>query len=174
MAITSDGGEYGKVVRWIGLLAALEENSFMYWTAEGMVKLYYYSSESNTLVRVKWAVAKIATGGILMGIITLFAVIRPNQSVGNALGSRSVNTLTTENNILRQHLSLMSPRVSKLKIQVQQLNEGANTLRRLLHGRKIVGDTVSSYANTTKGDKLRSSRRQTSAADFDRGLRAIQ
>ena len=122
----------------------------------GTVKLYSYSSELHTFVEAKWVTAKFATGGILIGTIILFGVIKPNQSVGNALGSRSANTLAAENDILRRQLSLISPRVSKLEMQERQLSEGVNKLHMLLHRRKIVGDTVSSFTNATKGFKLQS------------------
>jgi hypothetical protein len=120
------------------------------------MKLYSYSSELLTFVEAKWVIAKFATGGILIGTVILFGVIKLNQSVGNALGPRSVNTLAAENNFLRQQVSLISPRVSKLEMQARQLNECANKLHMLLQGGKVVGDTVSSFTNATKGFKLQS------------------
>jgi hypothetical protein len=120
------------------------------------VKLYSYSSELLTFVETKWVITKFATGGILIGTVILFGVIKLNQSVGNALGSRSVSTLASENNFLRQQVSLISPRVSKLEMQARQLNEHANKLHMLLQGGKVVGDTVSSFTNSTKGFKLQS------------------
>jgi hypothetical protein len=114
------------------------------------VKLYSYSSELHAFVEATWAIAKFVTGGILVGTVILFGVITLNQSEGNALGSRPANTLAAENDFLRQQLSLISPRVSKLEMQARQLNERANTLHMLLLRRKIVGDTVLSFANATK------------------------
>jgi hypothetical protein len=118
------------------------------------VKLYSYSSELHTIVEAKWAIAKFATSGILLGTFILFGVITLNQPVDDIVGSRSANTLRAENNFLRQQVSLISPRVSKMEMHAKQLNERANKLHILLPYRKIVGDTVSSFTNGTKGEKL--------------------
>jgi len=118
------------------------------------VKLYSYSSELHTIVEAKWAIAKFATSGILLGTFILFGVITLNQPVDDIVGSRSANTLRAENNFLRQQVSLISPRVSKMEMHAKQLNERANKLHILLPYRKIVGDTVSSSTNGTKGEKL--------------------
>jgi hypothetical protein len=118
------------------------------------VKLYSYSSELHTLVEAKWARAKFATSGILLGTFILFGVITLNQPVDDIVVSRSANTLRAENNFLRQQVSLISPRVSKMEMQAKQLNERANKLHMLLPYRKIVGDTVASFTNMIKGEKL--------------------
>jgi hypothetical protein len=123
---------------------------------EGAVKLYSYSSELRTLVEAKGIIAKSAIGGILIGVIILFGVMKLNQSSGNALGSRSANTLVAENNFLRQQVSLISLLVSKMEMQARQLNERANKLHMLLPYRKIVGDTVSSFTDATNGLKPQS------------------
>jgi hypothetical protein len=120
------------------------------------MKLYSYSSGLLTFVEAKWVIAKFAISGILIGIIILFGVIKLNQSVGSVVGSRSANTLTADNNFLRQQVSLILSRVSKLEMQARQLNERANKLHMLLPCRKIVGDTVSSFTNATKGFKFES------------------
>lgn len=114
------------------------------------MKLYSYSSELLTFVETKWVIAKIAMSGILIGIIPFFGVILLNQSAGEALDSRSANTLAAENNFLRQQLSLISPRVSKLEMQAGQLSERSNEFQMLLHRPKIAGDTVSSFTNAIK------------------------
>ncbi|MGA3288245.1 MAG: hypothetical protein ABSD46_12555 [Bacteroidota bacterium] len=103
------------------------------------MKLYSYSSELLTFVEAKWALAKLATSGILMGTVILFGAIKLNQSVGNALESRSANTLAAENNFLWQQVSLILPRVSKLEMQARQLNKCGNKLHMFLHRREIVG-----------------------------------
>jgi hypothetical protein len=115
------------------------------------VKLYSYSSEILTFVEVKWTLAKFAIGGILFGIVILFGVIKLNQFVGDTLGAHSANTLTSENNFLRQQVSLISQQVNKLEMQARQLNERGDKLHMLLDRRKIVGDMGSSFANATKG-----------------------
>jgi hypothetical protein len=91
-------------------------------------------------------IAKCITGGIIIGAIIFFGFIKLNKSVGNVFGFPSANTLAADNNFLRQQVSLISPRVSKLEMQALQLNERANTFRMLLHRRKSVVDTVSSLS----------------------------
>jgi hypothetical protein len=123
---------------------------------EKHVKLYSYSSELLAFVEAKWVIAKCVTGGIIIGTVILFCVIILNQSEGNAIGSRPVNTLAAENDFLRQQLSLMSPRLSKLEMQARQLNERSDKLHMLLHRRKVVVDSVSSFTDATKEFKLQS------------------
>jgi hypothetical protein len=110
-----------------------------------MVKLYSYSSELLTFVEATWAKAKLATCGILIGTIIFFGFIKLDQSVGNVLGSRSAKTLAAENDFLRQQISLISPRVSKLEMRARQLREHADKLQML-----IVGDTLSRFMFATK------------------------
>lgn len=120
------------------------------------MKLYSHSSELLTFVEAKWVITKYVISGILIGSVISFGVMKLNQSSGNALGSRSVSTLAAENNFLRQQVSLISPRVRKMEMQARQLNERANKLHMLLPYREIVGDTVSSFTNTTDGLKSQS------------------
>ena len=126
------------------------------WKKDGTVKLYFYSSELHTFVEAKWVIAKFAFGGILIGIVILFGVGKLNQSVGGAIGSRSINILAAENNFLRQQVNLMSPRVSKLEMRASRLNERADKLHLLFPGFKVVRDTVLSFMNATNGSKPQS------------------
>ena len=128
----------------------------MCWKVKGAMKRYSYSSDLLELVEAKWVIVKYAISGILIGIVISFGVIKLNQSVGNALGFHSTNTLASENNFLRQQLSLISPGVSKLEMQTRQLNERANELHMLLPRRKIVGETVLKLTNATKEFKSQS------------------
>lgn len=105
-----------------------------------------YSSELLTFVE-----AKFAACGILMGTIIFFGFIKLDQSVGNVLESRSANTLAAENDFLRQQISLISPRVSKLEMRARQLREHADKLQML-----IAEDTVSRFTYATNGYKLQS------------------
>jgi hypothetical protein len=118
--------------------------------------MYSYSSKLLTFVEAKWVKAKFAAVGILIGIVILFGIMKPNQSVGFAFESRSANILVTENNFLRQQVSLISPRVSMLEMHVRQLDERANNLHLILPHRKIVGDTASSFSNAAKEFKFQS------------------
>jgi hypothetical protein len=106
-------------------------------TVEDTVKLYSYSSESLTFVEARWAIAKLATCGILIGAVILFGVIKLNPSIGTVLGYRSAKTLTSDNNFLRQQVTLISCRVNKMEMQTKQLHEYANTLNILLSRSKI-------------------------------------
>jgi hypothetical protein len=121
---------------------------------EGTVKLYSYSIELLTFVEAKWVIAKFAISGILIGTIILFGVIKLNQSVGNVLGSRSANTLAAENNFLRQQVSLISPRVSKLEMQARQLNERANEFHMLLPKYGIAKGEVKRQVDELKNKSL--------------------
>jgi hypothetical protein len=93
--------------------------------------------------------ARFAVGGVLIGLV-LLGVIRVNQSIANALGSRLTETLATENQILRSQVSLISPRMNGLEMKAQQLNEQVNKLHTLLDRRMIVKDTVWRFTNVTK------------------------
>jgi hypothetical protein len=118
------------------------------------VNLYYYSSPLLTVVKAKWALAKFAVGGILMGTMLLFGVAKLNQSIVNSPGSRSANSLTAENNVLRQQINLMSSRVSILEMQAGQLTERANELHMLLPRSKSVRDNMVKFTSTTEGSKI--------------------
>ncbi len=118
-----------------------------------MMKLYSYSSDVLTFVEVKWALAKFAVGGILIGTILLFGVANLNQSIENTPGSHSANSLTAENDVLRQQISLMSSRVSMLEMQAGQLTERANELHMLLRRSKNVRDKMVKFTSTTDGSK---------------------
>jgi len=106
------------------------------------VRLYFYSSELLTYVEAKWAKTTIAAGGILLGTILFFGVIGPNRSVDYSLESVTARALVAENDILRRHASLISPRLSKLEATAGQLDEHVNGLRALLLHRQIAGDSV--------------------------------
>ena len=120
----------------------------------GIVKLYSYSSKSLNFVDARWTKAKFIIVGIIIGIIILFCAIEPDQSVAKAFGYYSTNTLAAENNFLRNQVSFISARVSRLEIQATQLNEHADNLYQILHGSKIAGDTVPKSTNTAKLFKL--------------------
>jgi len=113
------------------------------------MKLYFYSDKLHTFVEVKWLMAKFAIGGILIGMI-LLGVIRLNQSVANALESRSTETLAAENQILRSQLSVIAPRVNELEMQAKQLDEQVNELHALLGRRMVVRDTAWKFTPGTK------------------------
>jgi len=106
------------------------------------VRLYFYSSELHTYVEAKWAKTAIAVGGILMGAILFFGVIEPNKSIGNSLRPRSTHALAAENDVLRRHASLISPRLDDLEATAGRLDEHVNALRTLLLRRQIARDSV--------------------------------
>jgi hypothetical protein len=120
------------------------------------MKLYSYSSKLLTFVEARLIKAKFATVGILIGIVIPLGIMKLNQSAGFTLGSRSASKLAAENNFLRQQVSFISPRVSKMEMQAKQLNEHANKLHTLLHSGKIVGNTVSRFTIANKELKRQS------------------
>lgn len=122
-----------------------------------MMKLYSYSGVLLKFVESKWALARFAAGGILLGALLLLGIVILNQSVADTIGAHSTNALTAENDILRQQLNLISPRVSNLEIQAERLKERAKGLHKLLQRRKSVRDTVlslTSVTNTLKPQSL--------------------
>lgn len=121
------------------------------------MKLYVYASVFLTFVEAKWAFAEFASGGILLGTLLLLGVVNLNQSVEIALGSRSANALTAENNILLQQISLIAPRENKLEVQAGQLRDRANKLHELLERRRPVRNSVVSFMNAAEGSKLQPS-----------------
>lgn len=128
------------------------------------MKLYSYSSELLTFAEVKWAKVKYGAGGIFIVTIIVFGFMTFQQPVGSVLRLRSQNSLVVENDVLRQELSLMSPRVSRLEMKARQLSEDDNILHLLVFPRKIGGDTISRSTYAPKGSKLRSL--ASAAADF--------
>ena len=119
------------------------------------MRLYSYSNETHTFVEVRWVAAKFAIGGLLMGLL-LLGIIKLNQSVANALGSRSVAVLATENDILRRQLTLISPRVTNLEMQSAHLDERVNNLHTTLLRRKLARETVWRFANAAEVSKRQS------------------
>jgi hypothetical protein len=106
------------------------------------MKLYAYSNKLLTLVEMKWARTKLIAGGFIICALILFGAIMLNWSLGNAIVFRSANALTIENNILRQQLNDVAPKLGLLEKQVKQLDEHANELHMLLPYRKSIFDTV--------------------------------
>lgn len=115
------------------------------------MKLYSYSSDLLKFVETKWALAKFAVGGILLGTLVLFGVVKMNQSVADTLAAHSANALSAENDILRQQLNLISPRVSNLEIQAERLKERGKGFHELLERRQNARDTVLSFTSVTNG-----------------------
>lgn len=120
----------------------------------GAMKLYSYSSELLTFVEAKWYRARLATLGILVGTIMFFGFMKLNQAVGITSGSRLAHRLAEENSVLRQESILISPRLSKLKIQVKQLSDQDDKLHQLLNHQEIFGDTVTGFTYANQWLKL--------------------
>ena len=96
------------------------------------VKIYSYSNKLLTFVDAKWAIAKLAVGGVFIGSLLFFGFIKLNQALGITPGSRAAIALEAENNVLRQELILISPRVSKLAAKVKELCGQDDNLHLLL------------------------------------------
>ena len=139
------------------------------------MKLYSYSCKLLTFVEARWIKTKFAAFGILIGIIIPFSIVKLNQSNGYSLESRSANTLSAENNFLRQQVSQISLSVSKMEMQATQLDERSNNLHLLLQNDKIIGDTVSRFTiavNEFKHHPLILAAKGSSL-DFNRTLHTI-
>ncbi|MBN1398365.1 MAG: hypothetical protein JXA06_10075 [Bacteroidetes bacterium] len=98
-----------------------------------------------------------------MGIIILFCVIEPNQSVAKALGYYTSNILPAENNFLRYQVNFIPARVNKLEMQTKRLNEHAANLQLLVNS-KTMKDTVSYLGNAA--DELKSQLLISTARNF--------
>ena len=114
------------------------------------VKVYSYSSELITFVDAKWAIAKLAVRGVLIGSILFFGFIKLSQAVGITPGSRTAIALAAENNILRQEVTLISPRVSMLVVKTRELSAQDDKLHLLLYHQEMVGDSVTGFTYPTK------------------------
>jgi len=118
------------------------------------VKLYFCSSESDFyVVEAKLTMAKVVTGGILIATIMLWGAIKLNQSWGNASGSHRAAALVAENDILRQHLSSMAPRVKELEMQAGKLHERFSLIHLILCRRIAAGNMVSGFTHAPRGFK---------------------
>ncbi len=114
------------------------------------VKLFSYSTEVMAFAEAKWMNTRFVTVGILIGVIIFFGFIKLNQSFDHAFWSRSSYLLAVENEILRQQMRMISPRVHHLEIQTRHLDEFSNELYVLLHPGMVAGDTVSRYTIAIK------------------------
>lgn len=107
------------------------------------MRLYFYSNKSHSFVAVKWGMAKLFTGGVLVGSIMFFGLLKMNQSGSSTTGAHSANTLAAENDILRQQLNVLAPRMNDLEMQAGQLHERANRIQMLLDRSEAVGNVFS-------------------------------
>jgi hypothetical protein len=120
------------------------------------VNLYSYSSESHTFKGARWAALRFALGGMFIGVILISAFIQLDHSIGITRGARSAHALAMENDVLRQQLSVIVPRLSSLEVQAMQLDERANELHMLLDRQTIVGDRVTRVTNAPQKPMPRS------------------
>lgn len=122
------------------------------------MKLYVYSKEQFTFVEAKWIRSKLAVVAVVVGCTIFFGLIKLDQAAAITSGSQSARLLESENNILRQELILISPRVNELELRTKRLSARASTLSRRLQSSMITGDTVSYLTYATKGFGLQSTR----------------
>jgi hypothetical protein len=118
------------------------------------VKLYSYSLDPPGVVEIRWVKTKIAACAAVIGAITFFGFIE--LGAGDAAGSHPAEFLASENKILKQELSMMTPRVTKLEVQVKQLSNRANALHELLHRPKIAADSLLRPKYSTKEVEVQS------------------
>src|ERR1700690_2342557 len=122
----------------------------------GRMKVYSYSDELLTFVDAKWVRAKLAVGAVLIGSIIFFGFIKLNQAVGITPGARTAIALAAENNILRQELMLIAPRVNKLVVKTRELSAQGENLHVLLTHQEMVGDSVTGFTYPAKWVVLQS------------------
>ncbi len=120
------------------------------------VKVYSYSNKLLTFVDAKWAIAKLAVGGVFIGSLLFFGFIKLNQALGITPGSREAIALEAENNVLRQELILISPRVDKLAVKTRELSAQDEKLHLLLYRREMAGDSVAGFTYPDKWVVLQS------------------
>jgi hypothetical protein len=118
--------------------------------------LYSFSNELHTYVEARWAKTKLIIGGIVIGTMIFVGFTEMNQSLFSSPGARPASKLASENGLLRNQLSLISPRVRDLEIRARESAEQADKLYLFLPRRNIVGHRVSSSTNATKSNKSKS------------------
>jgi hypothetical protein len=121
------------------------------------VKIYSYSSELLTFVDAKWTRARLAAFGVLIGTILFYGFIKLNQSVGFTSGARTAKMLAVENNVLRQELISIPPRLKKLEGQTKELCAQDDNFHVLLKHQEIIGDSVTGFTDPGEWLKLQSS-----------------
>ncbi|MEX2117282.1 MAG: hypothetical protein WEB37_10360 [Bacteroidota bacterium] len=104
-----------------------------------MMRLYYYSNTENTFMEAKWVRGRFIAG-ILLGAILLMGVVK---SVGYAMESSSVDALMLENGILQRQVSLLSPRVHALEMNVGQFSDQLNAFDVVLRSVDVAGNRSS-------------------------------
>jgi hypothetical protein len=115
----------------------------------GAVNLYYYPGPSVTVVKATWVLTRFVTIGIVIGTLILFGVVKLNESVADTIEAGSMNALKAENVILRQQITLIAPRLTRVEAQADQLRERTNGLHKLLRKRNDVRDRGLSLTSFT-------------------------
>ena len=114
------------------------------------MKRYYYSSALLTVVRAKWTFTTSALLGLFIGTLLLFGVMRINHSVEIILVPKEANTLDLENEILRQQISLIAPRITRAEAQADLLVKRANELNMLFQRPKDARDTTLHFPSASR------------------------
>lgn len=90
-------------------------------------------------MEAKWVRGRFIAG-ILLGAILLMGVVK---SVGYAMESSSVDALMLENGILQRQVSLLSPRVHALEMNVGQFSDQLNAFDVVLRSVDVAGNRSS-------------------------------
>lgn len=122
----------------------------------GILKIYSYSSELLIFVEEKWVRPKLAIVCALIGISLFFGMIKLNQSAGFTSGARAAKMLVVENNVLRQELIAIPPRLRKLEVQTKGLGTQDKDLNVLFTRQEIIGDSVTGFTSPCEWLKLNS------------------
>ena len=109
-------------------------------------------------MEAKWIRSKLAAMAVIIGCTIFFGLVKLDQAAAVTSGSQSARLLESENNILRQDLILISPKVNELELRTKRLSARASTLSKRIQGSVIAGDTISYLTYATKGSGPQSTR----------------
>lgn len=106
--------------------------------------LYYFSAESLSFKPLRWAKSKYIGVGVGLGIVALWVTIEINQIAGDALGLgfAQTNVLLSENQLLRNQLTLLSGKLDGLDKRLSSLSQQGNELRAVVDLPKIDSDVL--------------------------------
>lgn len=119
------------------------------------MKLYYFSRELNTYVRAKWVKPVIAVAGIFAGVVITLGIFALHHFVDNAMSPRSAASMLSENDLLRQQISLIVPRVELYERALNTLVLQDRELHLNLRRYTITGDSASGTMDSLMRSILR-------------------
>lgn len=106
------------------------------------MKLYKFSRQTLTYAELPWARTKLFLAGLILGAVTIVAVLEVNGRMGDTLGLGFTRThvLLQENAILRGQIATVTDRIEVLQDNLAKLNDRGNHLRLLMDLSRIPED----------------------------------